>query len=843
VLEQIGAGGMGEVYRARDPQLGREVAIKVLPPTLGLNADRLQRFQLEARTAGMLNHPNLLTVFELGVSDGAPYIVTELLEGETLRERLQGGAALPARKVIDHAVQIANGLAAAHEKGVIHRDLKPENLYLTRDGRVKILDFGLAKLATPASGEMGDAETVKRENETAPGHVMGTVGYMAPEQVRGQVVDHRADLFSLGTVLYEMLTGRRAFRGDSSIETLNAILKEEPAELSTTGRLIPPALQRIVEHCLEKSPESRFQSARDLAFHLEAISGNDSGTTRSLALKPQRPRILPVALVALLLLSVGGAYLAGRGRAVPAPPKVRPLTFEQGTIRSARFLPDGQTVVYGAALAGGPLKMYQARVNSTGSAPLALPEGDILSVAENGDLAVSVGRTFDIWLSSGTLAMASLLGGTPRPVLENVSYADFSPAGNEMARVRSADGKDYLEWPAGKTLKETNGYFSHLRTSPDGSRLAYLDHNVRGDNRGDVVVAERSGKTITLVRDWSAVEGLAWSRDGKEVWFTGDSDGTIGICQLYAVDLKGRLRTVWSAPSELMLLDVGRDGRVLLTGGGVTDSVFLSTAGSALRRTPSWLGVTIMTPDGKRMLFPSYGTGAGRYYSTYARGLDGLPPVRLGEGEPLAISPDGKWALSLRKSEPQQLLLLPIGAGEPHPLNTAGIARVWAATFTPDGGIIIRGRRPASTQADFWWIDRNGAPPRQVPVSGRIGWGNLIASPDGRWICSAGTEGVATLVPAAGGVAQPVAGLEAEETLVSWSDPHTANVVKQQGDVLRIDHLDVFTGRRTHLRDIAMPEMTGVMGHPMVLASADGSVVVTSLSRMLNSLYLVEGLQ
>ncbi|MGA9931350.1 MAG: serine/threonine-protein kinase, partial [Terriglobales bacterium] len=265
----IGSGGMGEVYRAHDSRLNRTVAIKVLPTSYSADAERLQRFVQEARAAAALNHPNILSIFDIGEASGAPYIVSELLEGQTLRERIRSGP-LSSRKSIDYALQVARGLAAAHEKGIVHRDLKPENLFLTHDDRVKILDFGLAKLTRPESEAGADTATVQVNTE--PGQIMGTVGYMSPEQVRGKPADHRSDIFSFGSILYEMLSGQRAFRGESPAETMSAILKEEPAELSETARNVPPALERMVRHCLEKNPGQRFQSAGDLAFDLEALT-------------------------------------------------------------------------------------------------------------------------------------------------------------------------------------------------------------------------------------------------------------------------------------------------------------------------------------------------------------------------------------------------------------------------------------------------------------------------------------------------------------------------------------------------------------------------------------------
>src|SRR6201982_495627 len=271
LVGQIGAGGMGVVYKARDPRLGREVAIKVLPTSFSADADRLQRFAQEARAAAALNHPNILAIYDIGESNGAPFVVSELLEGETLRQRLRSGA-LSTRKAVEYALQIARGLAAAHDKGIVHRDLKPENLFLTHDGRVKILDFGLAKLTLPDAGQRESDDAPTLPVATDPGLVMGTVGYMSPEQVRGKPADHRSDLFALGAILYEMLTGKRAFHGESPADTMSAILKDDPPELSETGRNVPPALARIVNHCLEKSPAQRFQSASDVAFALESLT-------------------------------------------------------------------------------------------------------------------------------------------------------------------------------------------------------------------------------------------------------------------------------------------------------------------------------------------------------------------------------------------------------------------------------------------------------------------------------------------------------------------------------------------------------------------------------------------
>ena len=388
ILGQIGTGGMGEVWRAKDPRLGRDVAIKVLPASFSQDADRLRRFEQEARAAGVLNHPNITAVYDIGTHEGAPYVVQELLEGETLRQELAGGSLSP-RKAIEHAIQIAHGLAAAHEKGIVHRDLKPENVFATNDGRVKILDFGLAKLTLPETGVALLTEIPTATAGTEPGIVLGTVGYMSPEQVRGQPADTRSDIFTFGAILYEMLSGKRAFRGDSAADTMSAILREDPPDLSLTNQNISPGLERILRHCLEKRPEQRFQSARDLAFDLESLSGLSAPRLGPSALKARRRLSTPAALAALIAaLAIG--MLAGWSiwkTKSPSLPIYRVLTFRRGPVWSARFAPDGQTIVYGASWDGNrKVELFSVRAESPESLRLALPEGTIASISRGGEM-------------------------------------------------------------------------------------------------------------------------------------------------------------------------------------------------------------------------------------------------------------------------------------------------------------------------------------------------------------------------------------------------------------------------------------------------------------------------
>src|SRR5262249_15239538 len=389
IKSQLGAGGMGEVYRARDSSLGRDVAIKMLPGFFSSDPERLRRFEQEARAAASLNHPNILAVHQMGTCEGAPYIVSELLEGLTLREHVRHGPLL-TRKAVDYAVQIAYGLGAAHDKGIVHRDLKPENLFVMRDGRVKILDFGLAKLTQ--TNPDPSAPTRSLDQQTEAGLVMGTIAYMSPEQVRGEPADHRSDIFAFGAILYEMLSGRGQFQRTTTPEPLTAILRDDPPSLSSQIPTVQPSLQRIVQRCLEKSPEQRFHSAQDLAFALESLSSySDSalatflGTAR---VKPWRKWLLPSALAAIVVVSAAAALLVGRHFAPTTPIRFVDVVLRRGQFYQARIAPDDRTVIYGASFRFGENGLYVADANTQVGRTLGLPNMGLLAISRTSELAV-----------------------------------------------------------------------------------------------------------------------------------------------------------------------------------------------------------------------------------------------------------------------------------------------------------------------------------------------------------------------------------------------------------------------------------------------------------------------
>jgi eukaryotic-like serine/threonine-protein kinase len=435
----------------------------------------MRRFEQEALATAALNHPNILAVFDIGTSEGSPYVVSELLEGETLRERLRGGS-IAVRKALDYALQIAQGLAAAHEKGIIHRDLKPENLFVTKDGRVKILDFGLAKLTQAEPGT--DTSLPTATHGTEAGVVMGTAGYMSPEQVRGVALDPRSDIFSFGAILHEMLSGKRAFHGDTTADTMSAILKEDPPDLNETNRNISPALERVVQHCLEKNPEQRFHSARDVAFDLETLCNQSSSGSRLRAVTDQRRSYWKQAAGALIiLLALAGTYYAARNNAPVLTPHFHQLTFQRGSIYGAKFAPDGQSIVYSAAWNGAPKEqVYTTRTDALMSRPIDLLDSEVLSISSKGEMALRQKSDNGI-IPRGMLSVVPLTGGAPRELLGDVLQASWSRDGESLAVVHFVGPECRLEYPVGKTIYATStGDISDVAVSPDGKRIAFFDH-------------------------------------------------------------------------------------------------------------------------------------------------------------------------------------------------------------------------------------------------------------------------------------------------------------------------------------------------------------------------------
>jgi Tol biopolymer transport system component len=846
ILAPLGAGGMGEVYRAKDPRLGREVAIKVLPASFSNDQDRLRRFELEARAAGILNHPNITAVYDIGTHDGAPYVVTELLEGETLRGRLSGGA-VPVRKAIDWALQIVHGLAAAHEKGIVHRDLKPENLFVTKDGRTKILDFGLAKLTqAEEAGPQTNMPTAAAATE--PGVVLGTLGYMSPEQVKGRGADARSDIFAFGAILYEMLSGKRAFHRDSAAETMSAILKEEPPDLSATNQNIQPGLERIVRHCLEKNPEERFHSAHDLAFDLEALSSASSPRAVVTAAGEARKKrlLLPLAAALGLATALAAGYLVGNRKAATPPPAFHQLTFRRGPIWSARFAPDGKTVVYSAAWDGKPTEVFLNSPESPESRPLALPGADVLAVSASGEIAVSLGsQLIAAYTKAGTLARASVTGGgAPREVLENVEFADWSPDGRELAVVRTVAGRTRLELPIGKVLYDTSGWIGHPRVSPRGDRIAFIDHLVQGDDGGSVSLVDRAGKKTSLSGRFASIRGLAWSPSGSEVWFTAAEVGSNRA--MYGVTLSGKQRVVARVPGCVTIHDISRDGRVLLSHDAETVGFLASASGEGKERDLSWLDYgnpNDISLDGKTVIFSESGEGGGQGYSVYLRKTDGSPAVRLGEGAGASLSPDGKWAASIfHNTTDAQVILYPTGAGEPRLLSSEGL-KVRGVRWLPDGRRLLFGGVEEGHGLRMFVRDVEGGKPRAVTPEKYGGLSGI--SPDGKRFIVRAPDRRFVVYPLEGGEPTPIPGLAPDDSIAGWTADERFVYVRRGGQSFpaRIDRLDITTGHAEKWKDLAPADMTGLISVRTPRIAPDGRSYTYSAARVLSALFLVDGVK
>jgi eukaryotic-like serine/threonine-protein kinase len=838
VLEKIGAGAMGEVFRARDERLDRDVALKLILPGSNANPDHLRRFELEARAAAALNHPNIVAIYDIGLDEGIPFIVCELLEGKTLRKRLLEGA-LPVQLAVEYALQIVEGLIAAHHRRITHRDLKPENLFVTTDGRIKILDFGIAKLAPEESGRtVEDLTTITRS-----GMVLGTVAYMSPEQLRGKAVDHRSDIFSVGAILYEMLAGRRAFHGDTEVDTITAVLRESVPESDLEQAGIPIQLQQIVQHCLEKEPENRFQSARDLAFALETLSNpSEVRLGRSRAAK-LRVKALPWTLAGLLLLTafalLGNLF---RQSKLTAPTYQR-MTFEEGTVYSARFAPDFHSIVYGAAWNKKPLQLFSTMGSSRQTQALNVADASLLAISKTGELALTLhgAHMAHLKIERGTLARAPLAGGSPREILEDVAWADWSPNG-ELAVVHHTEGRDRIEYPIGHTLYQSNGWISHLRPSPQGDKIAFVNHFSLWDDKGSVYLVDQTGRVQNLSPEYDSTDGLAWNSDGKEIWFTAAVSGYTR--SLLAVNLAGKVRTILNIPAGLTLQDMAPDGRVLVSRD--TERLAMATSardGKALDISwHDWDVAKDISRDGQWVLFEDASEAVGANYSVAIRKIDGTPPVQLGEGSAGGLSPDGKWAIAIITGSPGRVMLLPVGPGEPKIINVAGLERIHNGNshFLADGKrITINGNEPGHG-VRCYIVDIDGG--KLTPVTPEGITGGLV-SPDGQHIL-ANNGTVTALYPTAGGATHPIATLAPDFVPLQWSEDNSAVYGYRPGQIpTKVLKIKLATGEETLLQDLNPDTTSGLVSIAPVVVSRDGSRFAYSYYQVFSVLYVISGLR
>lgn len=846
ILATLGAGGMGEVYRARDPRLGREVALKVLPEEVSQDEDRLARFEQEARSASALNHPNIITIYEIGRSDSTSYIAMELVDGKTLRE-LSASDPLPVRRVLSVATQVAEGLAKAHAAGIVHRDLKPENVMVSRDGFVKILDFGLAKLALPDSGELSAMPTLARP-ETHPGTVLGTVGYMSPEQASGQALDFRSDQFSFGSILYEITSGQKAFSRKTAAETMSAIIREEPEPL---GRLRPDSplpLRWIVERCLAKDPEERYASTRDLARDLagarDHISEISAGEGLLAAPAARGKRLNPLFLaVAGLAVGVAGA-LAARSlwKAPDRSPSFHRLTFRQGELGNARFAPDGQTIVYGARWGGKRNQLFLTRSDSPESRPFDFPVADILAISSSGEMAMLFGTE-----PVGVLARAPLSGGAPREVVDGVPYAsaDWAPDGKDLAVIRVTGGKTRLEYPIGKVILEGENLYAP-RFSPRGDRIVLIESS-RSQSLVVVNAAGKERKVLWL--DAGDVSGApCWTPDGREIWMSasGSDQPTQAI---YAVDLAGKRRLVTRVPGSLELDDISREGRALMAHHTILRILAGLVPGSEKERDLSWLDGSVpaqLSADGTMLLFTEAAEGSGGRPGVYLRRTDGSPAARLGEGSAIALSPDGKSVLAAVRAADggaEHLALLPTGVGETKTFDTGKLEGFGGGAFLPDGKRFVFAANEKGGQPHIYIQSVEGGGARPITPEGTfIRLATSPVSPDGKFVLGVHQKGKATIYPIDGGEERSVAGLEPQDSPFQWSaDGHAIYVRRRQAIPDKVWLLDPVSGAKRLWKEIMPAGLS--QGANNLLITPDGKFYAYGGQHVLSELYIVEGLR
>ena len=823
IQDLVGAGGMGEVYRARDGRLHRDVAVKVLPEDFARDEERLRRFEHEARATGQLNHPNIVAIYDVGAGgDGAaatPFIVTELLEGKPLREVVESGP-IPPRRAVEFAIQIAAGLSAAHAKGIAHRDLKPDNLFITKDGHLKILDFGLAKLLRPAAASLPtDHKTGSiQESLTMTGTIMGTASYMAPEQVRDLPTDHRADIFALGAILYEMLTGKRAFDGDSPIDRMTAILHKEPPDLPQAVEDAIPGVTRIIRRAIEKDAADRFESAREMGFALSLVT--------------ERLGNAPTAVQPASAARTSSTHTAALER----------LTYREGIIFNARFAPDGQSVYYSAEWEGRQVETFWAHPGNPESRALGYPGMELLSIAPNGEMAVSMNRmSRGGFIRSGMLARMPLGGGAARSVQADVHEADWGP-GRQFAIIREFEGRSRIECPIGNVLYQTVGWQSHIRVSPDGARIAFIDHPQRGNDEGNVVVVDMKGNLQVLSTGWSSVQGLAWSPDGQEVWFTAfrvESSRT-----LYAATLRGDVRPVFQTAGHLILADISRQGRVLVIHGNNRMRMQSLRLADDSHQDLSWLDWTLVrdvSPDGRTIIFDETGSGGGELHSIYMRDTDGSPAVRLGDGVSGRLSPDGQWVLAGLTGASPKIVLLPVGAGE---TKFIPLERLHVQNFAwfPDGKHICMTASEGSAALRLYRTDVERGSSTSFSEEGIAAF-DLVVGPDGEWVAARAPDMILKLYPVHGGEPRTLPSVTPDLRPFAWSANGDALFAFERGKVPGIIYrIDVNTGERARWREISPLDRTGVDSLTRLAMTPDQSMIVFSYPQSLCDLFAIEGL-
>ena len=860
IASLLGRGGMGEVYRARDTKLHRDVAIKVLPQAMTRDQERLARLRREAHVLAALNHPNIGHIYAFDDFDGTRALVLELVEGPTLEERIARGP-VPVVEALALARQIAEALESAHEHGIIHRDLKPSNIKISPDGVVKVLDFGLAKAI--------DMSPTISERSTQAGMLVGTAAYMSPEQAAGRAADRRSDLWAFGLVLMEMLTGRPVFAGDTLSDVLAAVLTADPDWASLPANL-PFGVERLLRRCLEKDRKARLDSAAVARFELDEAATSSSGArvprrdvTFALEALPNASRIKQIAgldaptsrsgvsraqVIGMALIVGSGAAaiwsVARFGTSSTKPPEITQLTFRSGYVRGARFAPDGQNVIYAASWEGQPLRMFSTRPGSPDSTPLALPDSDLMAVSPRTNELLATLRAKPGTLASAslsgeaprTLARASLSGGAPRALAENVMAADFSPDGRTIAAIVAATDGFSLQFPLGTERVKTPYELSHLRIAPDGQQVAFLSHPLGGDE-GDVRVLGRTGEPRTISTGWISLGGLAWAKAGKEVWFTATRKG--GDRALWAVTLQGDERELYQSTERLTLEDVAPDGRALLSAGSIRSRVFLGSLHGTTDRDLSWFDFDnepTLSADGSVVAFTESGEGAGSTYGVFVRSATGEAAVRVADGASGIISPDGEYVLAGDLADLQVAVLAPTGAGPPKRMELKPLQQIANWHWYPDSRHVILTANEPGHRVRSWRLDTVTGEIRAITPEGVQG---RIISPNGRLLV-AEAESDTFLLDLQTGAKVPLKGVQPGDLAVGFgSDGSSLYVFQVDVQGGRIFQIDPASGARTLVRALHADD-PGFLVVDAPRVSLDGDHFAYSITSLISQLFLLK---
>jgi len=772
--------------------------------------------------------------------------------------------------------------------------LKPANIFITPRNQVKILDFGLAKLEEGSGlpGEDGLGVTAIESDLTAsvgpmhltsPGSVMGTVAYMSPEQARGEALDARTDLFSLGAVLYEMATGRQAFEGSTTATVFDAILNRMPPPAARWNPDVPPKLEEILVKALEKDRELRCQTAAEvkgdlkrLRRDLEAAKASarasqldTTGFTATLGsagagfpasaspgvtalptltgVERSRRRFLKGATLVLPAAAVGaglGAWLE-KQMARPREPAFHQVTFRRGTLYGSRFTPDGQTLVYSAAWQGNPIEIFSARPGSPESRSLGLKDVSLMAISSSGEMAILLRPNTLVFEIEGMLARVPLAGGAPREVRADVEWADWTPDGSSFAIAYSGRGKDRLEFPIGKALFETPGWISHVRFSPRGDAIAFIEHP-SPDDGGSVVLVDLFGRNRTLSSGWVSAEGLAWGGTGDEILFTATRSGADR--EIHSVTLSGRERMIYRAPGMLTLQDISQNGNLLVTRENWRGGMMALGPGSNEEIDASWhddSAARSISADGKTILFDETGEAGGVNGAVYIRSTDGSPAIHLGDGAGCDLSPDGLWALArIINASPPYLVLYPTGAGQPRRVITGKVIPQ-KGYFFPDGKrLLIVGSEPG--RGTRLYIENlDGGNLRPIVAEGVLAGAHIPISPDGKFVVgSLDINGETGIYPVAGGPPSPIHGVERGDSVLGWvADGMSLWVGRDQHLPAKVYRLEIATGRRTLWKTLMPVDPTGITNGIVPLFTLDGRYYVYSFLRQLGELFLVSGIR